>query len=257
LKQIKQSLPAIVLFVSVIAAWEASVRGLKIQQFLLPPPSTIVSAFFKTFADLKVATLHTLYEAVVGFFIGCILAIIVSLVTYRSEKARRAIMPFAIAVAAIPGIILAPIMNNWFGSTNPLSKMAIVVVLVFFPIVIHSIRGLTLVDSSALELMDSYGASEHTVLLKLRIPNALPYFFTALKISATLALIGAIVAEYFGGPLRSLGVWILNNANQFRFPISWAAILSACLIGITFYLIIIFIERLSIPWHSSMRRPNR
>jgi NitT/TauT family transport system permease protein len=257
LKRSKQYLPAIILFVAVVAAWEILVWGLNIQQFLLPRPSVIVSAFVNTFADLKIATFNTFYEAVGGFIIGTVLAIIVSLTTYRSEIARRAIMPLAIAVASIPGIILAPIMNNWFGSTNPLSKMTIVIVLVFFPIVIHTVRGLTLIDPRALELMHSYGASEFTILVNLRIPNAMPYFFTALKISSTLALIGAIVAEYFGGQLRSLGVWIMNNANQFRFPTAWAAIVSACLIGIIFYLIIIYIERLVIPWHSSMRGSER
>ncbi len=246
-----------VLFIVVIAVWEIAVRGLNIQQFLLPRPSVIVAAFFHTFDDLKIATLTTFYEAVGGFLIGCVLAIIVSLITFRSANARRAIMPFAIAVASTPGIILAPIMNNWFGSTNPLSKMTIVIVLVFFPIVIHTVRGLTLIDPKALELMHSYGASELDILLNLRIPNALPYFFTALKISSTLALIGAIVAEYFGGQLRSLGVWIMNNANQFRFPTAWAAIFVACFMGITFYLIIISIERLVIPWHSSMRGSER
>jgi NitT/TauT family transport system permease protein len=256
-KRIYQYLPAIFLFISGVAVWEILVRGFNIQQFLLPPPSVIVSAFFDTYVDLKVATFQTFYEAVGGFIIGTILAIIVSLVTFRWAVARRAIMPFAIAVAAIPSIILAPIFNNWFGSTNPLSKMSIVVILVFFPIVIHSIRGLKQVDPRALELMYSYGASEFSILLKLRIPNAMPYFFTALKISSTLALIGAIVAEYFGGVLRSLGVWILNTANQFRFPIAWAGILAACLMGITFYLIIIFLERLVIPWHSSMRGSER
>jgi NitT/TauT family transport system permease protein len=217
----------------------------------------IVSAFIETFVDLRVATFQTFSEAVGGFIIGTVLAIIVSLVTFRWTIARRAIMPFAIAIAAVPSIILAPIMNNWFGSTNALSKMSIVIVLVFFPIVIHLVRGLKDVDPNALELMHSYGASEFTILLNLRIPNAMPYFFTALKISSTLALIGAIVAEYFGGVLRSLGVWILNNANQFRFPIAWAGILSACLMGISFYLIIILIERLVIPWHSSMRGSER
>lgn len=250
---LQKYLPAIIVFVGMVVLWEAVVWAFKIQQFLLPPPSAIYRAFLESFNELKVAAWQTLYEALGGFMIGSFLAILVSFGVARWGWAQKAILPFAIAASSIPTIIFAPIMNNWFGSVNPLSKMALVVLLVFFPIVINLVRGLTFVDNSALELMYSYGATEFTILRKLRIPNALPYFFTALKVSTTLSLIGAIVGEYFGGPLRSLGVWIINNAVQLRIAKAWAAILVACLLGIGFYLIIVAAERIFIPWHSSLR----
>jgi NitT/TauT family transport system permease protein len=254
---LRQYLPAIVLFFAVLGAWEIAVRTFHIQQFLLPPPSSVLDAFLASFNDLGAATLRTLSEAVGGFLIGTLLAIIVSFITYRSVVAQKALLPFAIAASSIPTIVFAPIMNNWFGSVNPLSKMAVVVLFVFFPILLHLLRGLTLVDPMALELMQSYGVTELTILRKLRVPNALPYFFTALKISATLSLIGAIVGEYFGGPLLALGVLIINHALQLRIAFAWAAIIVACLSGIIFYLIIVTIERIVIPWHSSMRTRGR
>ena len=131
--------------------------------------------------------------------------------------------------------------------------MVIVAVIVFFPMMINTMRGLTTVDRSALELMQSYAASERDILFKLRVPNALPYVFSAFKIAASLSMIGAVVSEFFGGNRSALGVFITQEAALFRFENSWSAIIVACAVGITFYLVILFVERLSIPWHSSFR----
>src|SRR5216117_1050060 len=173
--------------------------------------------------------------------------------TARWATASRALLPFAIAANSVPIIAFAPIMNNWFGILNPLSKMMVVAVLVFFPIMINTLRGLTLVDQGSLELMRSYAASELSIFAKVRVPNALPYIFTALKMSATLSLIGAIVAEYFGGARSVLGQFIITEAAFFRFANAWAAIVIASAASIAFFLIIVAIERVAIPWHSSAR----
>src|SRR5207245_11312483 len=125
--------------------------------------------------------------------------------------------------------------------------------LVFFPIMINPRRGLTLVDQGSHELMRSYAASELAIFAKVRVPNALPYIFTALKVSATLSLIGAIVAEYFGGARSVLGQFIITEAAFFRFANAWAAIVIASAASIAFFLIIVAIERVAIPWHSSAR----
>jgi NitT/TauT family transport system permease protein len=175
------------------------------------------------------------------------------LATARWTTASETLMPFAIAANSVPIIAFAPILNNWFGIANPLAKMMIVAVIVFFPVMINTVRGLTLVDPAALELMRSYAAGEFQILLRLRLPNALPYMFNAFKVSAALSMIGAVVSEYFGGSRSALGVFITQEAAQFRFDRSWAAIIVACIVGITFYLVIIGLERLIIPWHASLR----
>jgi NitT/TauT family transport system permease protein len=144
-------------------------------------------------------------------------------------------------------------MNNWFGVLNPLSKMMIVAVLVFFPVVVNVTRGLTQVEPSALELMRSYAASESEILWHVRVPNALPYFFTALKVGTTLSLIGAIVGEYFGGANDVLGRVIVQSASALRFDVTWAAIVIGAITGIALYLAIVVLERIVIPWHASMR----
>ena len=245
--------PAVAVFIGVLVLWELLVRALGIQQFLLPRPSAIAAAFAEHFDELVTVGRNTLVEAVGGLAIGATAALAVAFATARWATASRALLPLAIAANSIPIIAFAPIMNNWFGILNPLSKMMVVAVLVFFPIMINTLRGLTLVDPASLELMRSYAASERLVFAKVRVPNALPYVFTAVKVSATLSLIGAIVAEYFGGAQSVLGQFIITEAAFFRFANAWAAIVVASAVSIAFFLIIVAIERVAIPWHASAR----
>lgn len=199
------------------------------------------------------ASWFTLKEALGGLALGAAAGIAVALATTRWTAAREALLPFAIAANSMPIIAFAPIMNNWFGIDNPFSKMAIVTIMIFFPVMINTVRGLISVDSRSLELMRSYAASESEILLKLRIPNALPSLFSGLKVAGALAMIGAIVGEYFGGPRIALGVFITQEAALFRFASAWAAILVACLLGIALYLVILLAERLAMPWHPTFR----
>ena len=199
------------------------------------------------------ASWFTLKEALGGMAMGTLAGIVVALATTRWTASREALLPFAIAANSMPIIAFAPIMNNWFGLDNPFSKMAIVAIMIFFPIMINTVRGLTSVDSRSLELMRSYAASDSETLLKLRIPNALPSLFSGLKVAGALAMIGAIVGEYFGGPRIALGVFITQEAALFRFASAWSAILIACLLGIAIYLVILLAERLALPWHPTFR----
>lgn len=249
-------LPTILIFIAVLLLWEFGVRALGIKQFILPAPSAILSAFTENLSQMISLGIYTGTEAVGGFILGCGLGILVSLATARWTTARETLLPVAIAANSIPIIAFAPIMNNWFGITNQFSKMAIVAVITFFPMMINMTRGLTLVEPSALELMRSLASTEFQVLRKVRIPNSLPYMFNAFKICTTLALIGAVVGEFFGGTRDSLGVFITQEAALFRFENAWAAIIIACLLGIAFYLLIVFVERLVIPWHASVRKAD-
>jgi NitT/TauT family transport system permease protein len=249
-------LPTFLIFVTVLIVWEGAVRLLGITKFILPAPLAILEAFVTSFSQLLNRGIYTGTEAVGGFVLGCSLGIAVALATARWTAARETFLPLAIAANSVPIIAFAPIMNNWFGVTNQFSKMAIVAVITFFPMMINMTRGLTLVDPSALELMRSYAVTEWTVLREVRIPNSLPYIFNAFKICSTLALIGAVVGEFFGGTRDSLGVFITQEAASSRFEISWAAIAIACLMGIAFYLVIVAVERLVIPWHASVRKTD-
>ncbi|HSH02275.1 MAG TPA: ABC transporter permease [Anaerolineae bacterium] len=250
---LEEYLPAIILFVVGLGGWEMIVRLLDIQAFLLPAPTVIGTAFVENFDRLMHVGWFTTKEALGGFVIGCGLGIGVALATARWTAVSETLMPFAVAANSVPIIAFAPILNNWFGVDNPLSKMVIVAVIIFFPMMINTVRGLTLVDAAALELMRSYAASEWQILRHLRWPNALPYMFNAFKVAATLSMIGAVVSEYFGGNRSALGIFITQEAAQFRFANAWAGILVACVVGVTFYVVILLVERVALPWHVSVR----
>jgi NitT/TauT family transport system permease protein len=257
LRRIWYYLPAVIVFVAAIGAWELAVRNIDLRGLPLPAPSAIATALTDNWSNgrwpLGKAAFATLFEAVGGLAIGTSLGVVMALLTARFATAREVLLPLAIGASAVPIIAFAPLMNNWFGVLNPLSKMMIVAVLVFFPVVVNVTRGLTQVEPSALELLRSYAASEWTVLRTLRLPNALPYFFTALKIGTTLSLIGAIVGEYFGGTSDVLGRVVVQSASALRFDVSWAAIVLAAIAGIGLYLVTVAVERAIIPWHASVR----
>jgi NitT/TauT family transport system permease protein len=256
-RRVADILPPIVVFLGVLVLWEMSVTALDLQAFLFPPPSAIGRALVENWSSGTYAILPswqaTIVEAVGGLVIGTLAGVLVALVTARWIVARDALMPIAIAAGAVPIVAFAPLMNNWFGTLSPLSKTMMAAVLVFFPVMVNVTRGLVQVEASALELMRSYAATEWTIVRKVRIPNALPFFFTALRVATTLSLIGAIVGEYFGGSSLVLGRIIVQGSSALRFDVTWAAVVTAAITGIVLYLVVVALERLVMPWHASMR----
>jgi NitT/TauT family transport system permease protein len=242
-----------VVFVLAIALWQGLTTAFHVQTFLLPKPSDIARSFWENKAPLWHASVYTLKEALGGFVLGSGIGILVALVLARFRAVGAALMPFAIAANAVPIIAFSPITNNWFGLINPFSKMAIAAVLCFFPTMVNTLRGLTSVHPSSIELMRSYGGGETATFRYVRIPNSLPFMFTGLKIAAVLSMIGAIVGEYFGGPTNALGVSILNDTQLFDFPRAWAGIVLASAFGVGLYALVASAERLTTSWHPSTR----
>jgi NitT/TauT family transport system permease protein len=240
--------PAALVLVAVIALWEGLIRAFDVQAFLLPRPSAIATTFWDTRHELWRAGWFTFQEALGGFVLGSGSAILVALVLARWRVLGAAILPFAIAANAIPIIAFAPITNTWFSPLNKSSKIAIAAVLCFFPVLVNTLRGLTSVNPRALELMHSYAAGETEIFRRVRIPTALPFIFTGLKVATVLAMIGAVVGEYFGGALNALGVLILTRARIFQFNEAWAGILLACLLGLALYIAVAALERLTLRW---------
>ena len=191
------------MFVAAIVAWELAVGALNLQHFVFPKPSAILVALQANWSDgrfpLLPSAIATLQEALLGLLIGTLAGLAVAFVAARFVTVRGILLPLAVAANAVPIIAFAPLINNWFGLINPLSKALMAAVLVFFPVMANVLRGLTDVQPSSIELMRSYAAGDGAILRKVRIPNALPYFFTAMKVATTLSLIGAIVGEYSAG----------------------------------------------------------
>ena len=239
--------------IAILAVWQGLLTLFSPDGFVLPPPSKILGALFENFGDIWNATKITGWIIISGLVVGIFLAVATALLVNRFRIAREAILPLTVAVNAIPIIALAPILNNWFGLTSARSNQLIVVLLVFFPIFINTVKGLTLVDRSQVELMESYAASTWRVTREVRIPTAMPLFFTALKLSSSLAVIGAIVAEYFGGRQDALGPLITQSASLTRYADAWAAVLAGTFVGIVLYTAAVIAERLVMPWHSTIR----
>jgi NitT/TauT family transport system permease protein len=255
--RLRRGAPAVGAFLAVVALWELLTRAFNVEAFVLPRPSVIVERFFSTSGVIWPNGLNTLIEAVGGLVAGVSFGVLVALATVRWAAVREGLMPFAVAANSVPIIALAPITNAWFSITSPVSKMAVVAVVCFFPVMINTARGLIEVDPAEVELMRSYAASPSEVMRRVRVPHALPYFFSALKVVSVLSIIAAIVAEYFGGPQDVLGQYIINRANLFLYPDAWAAILVASILGIALYTVVLIAERLVMPWHVSFRTPDR
>jgi NitT/TauT family transport system permease protein len=252
-RSVRDWIPAAAVLALGLAAWQFLVTVFHVQRFLLPKPSEIATTLWDDHQALFSAGWFTFQEALGGFVIGCAAAILAGMVLARWAPLRSAIMPYAIAANAVPIIAFAPITNAWFSPLNKSSKMAIAAVLCFFPVLVNTIRGLTSVRPQSVELMRSYAAGELEIFRRVRFPTALPYIFTALKVSSVLAMIGAIVGEYFGGSIEALGVQIKNSASLFQFQVAWAAIVVACLFGIGFYLAVAIAERLVTRWQPTAR----
>jgi NitT/TauT family transport system permease protein len=241
----------LVVFVAVIALWEVSFLALDVKSFLIPRPTVIFTALGAEWPTLVRGIVYTGTEAIVGLVFGVALGTIAGLATARWATARQVLVPVGTAMSTIPIIAFAPITINWFGFESQLPRITIVALMTFFPVMVNTVRGLTNVDPAAIELMASYAAPDLAVLRKVRIPNALPYWFTALRIAVTLSVIGAVVGEFFGGPLYSLGIYVTNQTGSFKYPNAWAAIILACALGIGLYLLAALAERLVMPWQRS------
>jgi NitT/TauT family transport system permease protein len=246
--------PAALVFVVGIGLWEAAVWGFSIEFYLLPAPHVILANLCESYPVLVQAGLYTFAEALAGYALGCGGGILAAMAASRSPRFADLVLPYAIASASVPIIALAPLAIVWFGVEQG-SKIAIVTLITFFPTFVSTLRGLLDVPPQAIELMRSCAASPWQVFAKLRWPHSLPQVFTALRACTTLAMIGAVVSEFFGGPMASLGVYIKSTASLFQTRQAWSAILVACALGLVFYFAVAAVERLAMPWRAG--RPER
>jgi len=236
-----------------LVGWEVLVRGFQVPAILLPAPSRIAAALAANAPVLWDDFGQTVLTSVVrGYLMGCGAGFAVALLADRVPFLARGLLPLGNLASAIPVVGIAPIMVMWFGFDWP-SKAAVIVVMTFFPMLINTLAGLGSSERIQLDLMRSYGAGHARTLVKLRLPNALPFLFNGLKINSTLALIGAIVAEFFGTPVVGMGFRISTEVARMNLDIVWATIAVAALTGSGLYGGLALLERLTTAWHPSMR----
>jgi NitT/TauT family transport system permease protein len=237
----------------VLVVWEILVRALDVPRVLLPAPSLVLASMAEHGPKLWGDFVQTVLKAVlIGWSLGCGLGFVVAVAIDRLPFLQRGLLPVASLTSAIPLVGVAPIAVMWFGFEWP-SKAAVVVLMTFFPMLVSTLAGLKASGKLERELMYSYAASYSRTLLALRLPAALPYIFGALKVNATLALIGAIVAEFFGSPTSGLGFRISTEAARMNMPLVWGAIVVAAVTGSLAYALLVQLERRAAFWHPSVR----
>jgi NitT/TauT family transport system permease protein len=237
----------------ILVFWQLITVAFDVPRVILPPPSLIGTSLLASFDVLTADFVQTvLRSALIGWIAGSALGFIVGVLIDRSPFLQRGLLPLAALASTVPLVGIAPIMVMWFGFDWH-SKAAVVVVMTFFPMLVNTLAGLNESDSMQRDLMRSYGASYMRTLAALRIPVALPFIFNALKVNSTLALIGAIVAEFFGSPTVGLGFRISTEAARLNMGVVWAAIVVSALAGSAFYALLGWIERRATFWHPSFR----
>ncbi len=238
---------------TILVLWEGLVRGFNVPSVLLPPPSMIWVRLINSVPILAADFRQTFLKSVLtGYAMGCGLGFAVAILIDRSPFLQKGLLPLGNFVSALPVIGVAPIMVMWFGFDWQ-SKVAVVIIMTFFPMLVNTVQGLSAASHMERDLMRTYAASWWQTLVKLRLPAAWPFIFNALKINSTLALIGAIVAEFFGTPIVGMGFRISTEVGRMNVDMVWAEIAVAALAGSAFYGAVALLERMVTFWHPSVR----
>jgi len=242
----KRKLMSTIILSSFLIFWEISIRVFNVPEYILPPPSQIVYEIYTNFQSLITHTLITLTEAVSGLLLGLIFAMLISILFTNFKSFKSHFYPYFVSIKTIPIIALAPLIILWFGH-GMFSKIIIVALACFFPILINTTKGLTALDQGNLELFKSMKATKLKTFLHLRFPSALPYIFASLKIAATLAVLGAIVGEFIGAN-KGLGFIMVLSSTYLETSTLFAAIILSSVIGVLLFLVVSIVEKKVVFW---------
>jgi NitT/TauT family transport system permease protein len=243
---VKKFVPPIIFIILILFLWEFTVLFFQVPNYLLPRPTQILTALINNFAHLLPHIFVTFIEAFFGFLVGGSFGFFLALLFTYSKTLERAVYPYAIALKSVPIVALAPLLIVWFGN-GLLPKVIVSAIISFFPVVVNSVKGLNQVDKEAYDLFDSLSATRLQVFLKLRLFSSLPYLFSALKLSSTLSVIGAIVGE-FSGSDEGLGFFILVSSHRLETTDMFLGIILSSLLGISFFYVINILESFLAPW---------
>ncbi|MFM8867270.1 MAG: ABC transporter permease [Ilumatobacteraceae bacterium] len=244
-RRMRTVLPPLVFGVTFLALWESLVRVFDLKPYFLASPSKIVGEFVDNVGLIWDSSLVSGGNAFVGLIVGTVLGVAMSFVLSRYRFLGELVTPLAIALNAVPIFVLVAVLNNMYSITSEIPRRFMVTLVVYFIVLVNVAKGLTQVKGTHVELMRSYAASDFEILRKVRVPNAKPYLFTALKIAAPASVITAFVSEYFGGSQNGLGSRITSNIANSRNATAWAYVLGACLLGLGFYIISVVLENVT------------
>lgn len=255
LQRIQRTAPTLVLSLVTLVVWEAVIRLFDVSTFILPAPSAIARAIVDNADALFVAALVTGEEVLLGFVLAAVIGALLALLIARFRLFGRALYPLIVLFQTVPKVALAPLFILWFGfDLSP--KIALIVVIAFFPVTLDMLAGLLSVEQGFIALTRSVGASENEILFRVRIPHALPHLMSGLKIAITFSVIGAIVGE-FAGASAGLGYMIQFASTQLDTPVVFGALVVVSLLGVVFYYLVELLERLIVPWAPKFDHVNR
>ncbi len=243
--------------VAFLATWEVFVKRQDIKSFVLPPPTEIAKNLWKNKSLIFDAAFATATNAVIGLVFGLLAGVVVAFAAQRFGVIRSLIAPISAAFNTMPIVALGPVFYNLFGSTSDTARRVVVALVAFFPVFINMLKGLTQVDPVHEELMRSYAASDSAFLRLVRLPNALGYLVTGLRVSASLAVIAAVVVEYFGGLQNGVGSRVASAMKLSQTPKGWAYVTAAILMGLLFYVAGLIFERFAMPWNTRRQAADR
>jgi len=249
---LRRSMPSVIVVATIVLTWEILARVLAIDPIVLPAPSRILGALWDARGVAAGHALTTLVETGLGFGVSVLFAVLTGLAMDSIGWVRRAIYPLLVASQTIPIVAVAPLLVIWFG-LGLVPKVLVVVLVTFFPVTVALLDGLAGTERDATSLLQTMGASRYQILMKLRLPGALPSFFTGLRIAVTYAVIGAIFGEQVGA-VNGLGIWMILSKNLFRTDLVFGAILVTAVLTLALWLLVGAIERLTIPWYRESRR---
>ncbi len=253
MKRLTSALPALLWGIACLFAWETFVNVRDIKPFVLPAPSAIWTAFQANRTGIIDTAKATGTNALIGLLLGTLLGILVAFIGQRFRRVRQSLSPLSSALNTMPIVALGPIFYNLFGATSDVARRAVVALVVFFPIFVNTLKGLTQVDPVHEELLRSYAASDTDTLRLVRVPNALPFLLTGLRIAASLSVIAAVVVEYFGGLQNGLGSRVSSAMKLSATAKAWAYIAAACVLGLSFYIAALLLERVIMPWQAKRK----
>lgn len=245
-------LPALMLAVAAALLWEAAVRLFSVSAFIVPAPSAVATALAREAPGLAAATLVTAREILLGFVVSGLVGVALALLIVRFEWLGRALYPLIVLFQNVPKVALAPIFILWFGY-DLAPKILLITVIAFFPVTLSMLAGMESVDPSLIALMRSVGTGATDILFKIRVPHSLPQLMSGLKIAATFSVIGAIVGE-FAGASAGLGYTIQFASTQLDTALVFAALTLVSILGVGFYYLVEFAERIAVPWAPKFTR---
>lgn len=249
-RAVRSAAPPVIVGLLVLAGWQTVVVAGRVAQYVLPAPSVIAERFWADRDIVWKVSLASGANALIGLVAGALAGIVAALLASRVRVLAEASIPMVAALNALPIVALAPIFNNMFATTSSIPRRLVVAIVVFFPIFLNTWRGLREVSPVHRELMESLAAGGWTVARKVRLPGSLPFFFTGLRQASSLAVIAAVVSEYFGGLQNGLGSRITSAAAVTAYASAWAYVVGACALGLLFYLAALLLERLAMPWRA-------